>query len=412
MEALFKDVRYAIRGLLKQPAFTAIAIVTLALGIGANTAIFSVVNAVLLKPLPYKEPDQLVALFETLSGRTIPVSYLNFVDWRDQSKVFQSVAAVRSQESFNFTGVGQAERLQGRLISASFFSTLGTNLIRGRDFLAEEERPGAVPAVILSYGLWRRSFGADEGIIGRQRILNNQSFIVVGITPASFQFGPEADISVPIGLSTERFRLRGRDPGVSVVARLKNNITPAQAQAEVNTIAGRLEQQYLDTNGGRRVRIESLHHNITGDVRATLRIFLSAVAVVLLIACANVANLLLARSAGRQREIAVRMALGASRLRVIRQLLTESLLLALMGGATGLLLAIWGTDLIISYLPEGIPRIREIGVDTSVLGFTLAASLLTGVVFGLAPALQSSNANLSEILKEGERSSSSRRQRF
>src|SRR5438105_1776951 len=171
MEALFKDVRYAIRGLLKQPAFTAIAIVTLALGIGANTAIFSVVNAVLLKPLPYKEPDQLVALFETLSGRTIPVSYLNFVDWRDQSKVFQSVAAVRSQESFNFTGVGQAERLQGRLISASFFSTLGTKPIRGRDFLAEEDRPGAVPAVILSYGLWQRSFGADEGIIGKQLTL-------------------------------------------------------------------------------------------------------------------------------------------------------------------------------------------------------------------------------------------------
>ena len=411
METLFKDIRYAIRGLLKQPAFTAIAIVTLALGIGANTAIFSVVNAVLLKPLPYEDPDRLVVLFENISGRTIPVSYLNFADWRDQSKVFQSVSAVRSQESFNLTGVGEAERLQGRLVSASFFSTLATIPIRGRDFLAEEDRPGAVPAVILSYRLWQRSFGADEGIIGRQLTLNNQSFTVVGIAPASFQFGPEADISVPIGLSAERFRLRGRDPGVSVVARLKDAITPEQAQAELNTIAARLEQQYPDTNGGRRVRIDSLLHNVTGDVRATLLILLSAVGFVLLIACANVANLLLARSAARQKEIAIRTALGASRLRVIRQLLTESVLLALAGGAVGLLLVIWGTDLIISYLPEGIPRIREVGVDALVLAFTLAASLLTGIVFGLAPALQSSNPNLSETLKEGERSSSGRRQR-
>jgi putative ABC transport system permease protein len=411
METLFKDIRYGLRSLLKQPAFTAIAIVTLALGIGANTAIFSVVNAVLLKPLPYEDPDRLVVLFETISGRTIPVSYLNFADWRDQSKVFQSVSAVRSQESFNLTGVGEAERLQGRLVSASFFSTLATIPIRGRDFLAEEDRPGAVPAVILSYRLWQRSFGADEGIIGRQLTLNNQSFTVVGIAPASFQFGSEADISVPIGLSAERFKLRGRDPGVSVVARLKNSITPEQAQAELNTIAARLEQQYPDTDGGRRVRIESLLHNVTGDVRATLLILLSAVGFVLLIACANVANLLLARSAARQKEIAIRTALGASRLRVIRQLLTESVLLALAGGAVGLLLAIWGTDLIISYLPEGIPRIREVGVDALVLGFTLAASLLTGIVFGLAPALQSSNPNLSETLKEGERSSSGRRQR-
>jgi putative ABC transport system permease protein len=411
METLFKDVRYAIRGLLKQPAFAAIAIVTLALGIGANTAIFSVVNAVLLKPLPYKDPDRLVVLFETISGRSMPVSYLNFADWRDQNKAFQSVAAVRSQESFNLTGAGEAERLQGRLISASFLSTLAIKPIRGRDFLAEEDRSGAVPAVILSYGLWQRSFGADEGIIGKQLTLNNQSFTVVGITPASFQFGSEADISVPIGLSAERFRLRGRDPGVSVVARLRNSITPEQAQAELNTIAARLEQQYPDTNGGRRVRIESLLHNVTGDVRATLLILLSAVGFVLLIACANVANLLLARSAGRQKEIAIRTALGASRLRVIRQLLTESVLLALAGGAVGLLLAIWGTDLIISYLPQGIPRIREVGVDASVLGFTLAASFLTGVIFGLAPALQSSNPNLSETLKEGERSSSGRHQR-
>ncbi len=409
METLFKDIRYGIRNLLKHPGFTLVAVVTLALGIGANTAIFSVVNTVLLRPLPYEKPDQLVVPLETSSGQPIGTSYPNFVDWRNQNTVFENVAALRTRESFNLTGTGESERLQGRLVSANFLATLGVKPIRGRDFLAEDDRPGAIPVVLLSHGLWQRRFGTDENILGKQLTLNGQTFIVVGITPANFEFGTEADVSVPIGLSAERFKLRGKDPGISAVARLREGVPIERAQAELNTIAARLEQQYPDSNSGRRVRVESLRESVVGDVRPTLLTLLGAVGFLLLIACANVANLLLTRSSGRHKEIAIRTALGASRLRILRQLFTESAMLAVAGGMAGLLLAIWGTHLITSYLPEGIPRIREVGIDASVLGFTLSASLLTGVLFGLAPALQSSNPNLTETLKEGERNSSTRR---
>jgi len=411
MDTLLKDIHYGIRNLLKRPGFTLVAVVTLALGIGANTAIFSVVNTVLLRPLPYEKADRLVVLLETVSGHAISTSYPNFIDWRTQNTVFENVAALRPQESFNLTGAGESERLQGRLVSANFLTTLGVKPIRGRDFLAEEDRPGATPAVLLSHGLWQRRFGADENIIGKQLTLNSQNFTVVGITPANFQFGSEADVSVPIGLSAERFSLRGKDPGVRAVARLKEGIPIERAQAELNTIAARLEEQYPDSNSGRRVRVESLRENVVGDIRPTLLTLLGAVGFVLLIACANVANLLLTRSAGRRREIAIRIALGAGRLRILRQLFTESAMLAVAGGTAGLLLAIWGTNLMTSYLPEGIPRIREIGIDASVLAFTLGASLLTGLLFGLAPALQSSNPNLTETLKEGERNSSTGRNR-
>ena len=411
MDTLLKDIHYGIRNLLKRPGFTLVAVVTLALGIGANTAIFSVVNTVLLRPLPYEKADRLVVLLETVSGHAISTSYPNFIDWRTQNTVFENVAALRPQESFNLTGAGESERLQGRLVSANFLTTLGVKPIRGRDFLAEEDRPGATPAVLLSHGLWQRRFGADENIIGKQLTLNSQNFTVVGITPANFQFGSEADVSVPIGLSAERFSLRGKDPGVRAVARLKEGIPIERAQGELNTIAARLEEQYPDSNSGRRVRVESLRENVVGDIRPTLLTLLGAVGFVLLIACANVANLLLTRSAGRRREIAIRIALGAGRLRILRQLFTESAMLAVAGGTAGLLLAIWGTNLMTSYLPEGIPRIREIGIDASVLAFTLGASLLTGLLFGLAPALQSSNPNLTETLKEGERNSSTGRNR-
>ena len=411
METLLTDIRYGIRNLLKRPGFTLIAVVTLALGIGANTAIFSVVNTVLLRPLPYENPDRLVVLLETVSGRAIPTSYLNFVDWRNQSTAFDNVAALRPRESFNLTGAGESERLQGRLVSANFLTTLGIKPIRGRDFMAEEDRPGATPVVILSHSLWQRRFGADENITGKQLTLNNQTFTVIGITPENFQFGSEADVTVPIGVQAERFSLRGKDPGIRAVARLKQGIPIERAQAELNSIAARLEEQYPDSNNGRRVRVESLHENSVGDIRPTLLTLLGAVGFVLLISCANVANLLLTRAAGRHKEIAIRAALGASRLRILRQLFTESAMLAFAGGTAGLLLAIWGTDLMTSYLPEGIPRISEVGIDASVLGFTFAASLLTGVLFGLAPALQSSNPNLTETLKEGERSSSTRRNR-
>lgn len=406
LDDLAQDLRYALRGLRKHRAFTAVAVITLALGIGANTAIFTVINTVLLKPLPYENPDQLVVVTETVSDRPFGVSYQNFVDWRNQNTVFENVAALRQRESFNLTGAGESERLQGRLVSANFLATLGIRPIRGRDFLAEDDQPNATPVAIINHALWQRRFGADENIIGRQLTLNNQQFTIIGITPPNFSYGADADVTVPIGLSAERFKLRGKDPGIVAFARLKYGTSIGTANAELNTIAARLEQQYPDTNTGRRVRIESLRESVVGDIRPTLLTLLGAVGFVLLISCANVANLLLTRAAGRQREMAIRTALGAGRLRILRQLFTESTVLALAGGVIGLLLAIWGGSLLSSYIPEGIPRMSELSVDGRVLAFTIGASLLTSVFFGLAPALQSAKINLTEMLKEGERNSS------
>jgi putative ABC transport system permease protein len=409
---LWQDLRFGVRMLLKHPDFTLIAALTLAVGIGANTSIFSIVNAVLLRPFPYQAPERLVIVQEGESGGGFSPSYPNFVDWRAQNTAFASIAAVRQNESFNLTGAGEPERLQGQLVSAEFFSMLGIKPLVGRDFLPEEDRAGATPAVILSYGFWQRRFGNDPGIIGQQLTLNDQSYTIVGITPPDFRYGLEVDVTVPFGLQTQRFSRRGADPGTGVVARLKPHVSQQQGESDLNMVAARLEQQYPATNKGRRVLLTPLHESFVGDVRRPLLILLGAVGLVLLIACANVANLLLVRASARQKEMAVRVALGASRATLVRQLLTESVLLAASGAALGILLAFWGGSFIAAQLPNGIPRLQEANVDARVLVFTLAVSLLTGLLFGLAPALQASRPNLTEGLKEGDRGSSGRRQRL
>ncbi|HEV2706871.1 MAG TPA: ABC transporter permease [Pyrinomonadaceae bacterium] len=410
MSTILQDVRYGFRMLWKSPGFTFVAVLALALGIGANSAIFSVVNAVLLRPLPYTDPDRLVVMWERDPTMDTSVAYPNFKDWRDQNQSFESIAAFR-RDSFNLTGAGEPERLSGRMTSAVFFQTLGVTIDKGRTFRAEEDRAGADPVVILSHGFWQRRFGGDESILSKQLTLNNRSYTVIGITPPTYRYGAEVDLFVPIGLFEENYQQRGSHPGIYVIGRLKPGVSHEQARADMNTIFARLGQQYPNEVGARTIRMESLYENTVQDVRPALLILLGAVAFVLLIACANVANLLLARSAARQKEIAIRTALGAGRWRVIRQLLTESVLLSLAGGAAGLLLALWGTDFLTSAVPDNIPRLAEAGVDTRVLAFTTVVSILTGIIFGLAPALQASKPDLNETLKEGDRGSTGGRHR-
>ncbi|HKY26752.1 MAG TPA: ABC transporter permease [Pyrinomonadaceae bacterium] len=414
-ETLWQDLRYSGRMLRKHWSFTFIAVATLGLGIGANTAIFSIVNAVLLRPFPYESPEQLVIPGESNTGTrgNISLSYPNFADWKNDRKVFASASAVRSNENYNLTGAGDPERLMGRLVSAAFLRTLGVKPLLGRDFVDEDDRQGATPTVILSYGLWNRRFAGDPNIIDKQITLNNQSYTVVGVTSQTFQYGGvDAEVTIPIGLSAERFKTRGADPGITAVARLHPSMSLQQAETELNAIYARMEQQYPASNTGRRCYLTPLHESFVGNVRQPLLILLGAVGLVLLIACANVANLLLVRSSTRQREISVRVALGASAWRITRQLLTESVVLAAIGGVVGVLLAHWGTSLIAYQLPDSIPRLHEAYVDMRALGFTVAVSLFTGLLFGLAPALQASRLNLTEALKEGDRSSSGGRQRL
>jgi putative ABC transport system permease protein len=407
MEVLLQDLRYGIRLLLKHPGFTLVAVATLATGIGANTAIFSIVNAVLLRPFPFPQADQIVMVSEGAGGN---VSYPNFADWKDDRNLFASTSAVRGDESYNFTGGGEPERLQGRLVSAGFLSTLKVNPILGHDFTPDDDRPGAVPTVLLSHVFWNRRFNADPAIVGRPITLNNQSYTVAGVLPRDFQFDRDADVTIPIGLSADRFKARGADPGIIVVARLLPNATEHQAQAALNVVYARLEHDYPSSNTGRRAYLTPMHEYFVGSARQPLLILLGSVGLVLLIACANVANLLLVRGSARKREISVRVALGANRWRIIRELLTGSFLLALIGAALGVLLAHWGTASIARQLPGSIPRLAEAEVDLQVLLFTLGASVLTGLLFGLAPALQASRLNLTDALKDGDRGSAGSRQ--
>jgi predicted permease len=391
--------------LRNSPAFAAIAILTLAFGIGANTALFSVVNGVLLNPLAYWHPGQLVAVYGRTPGiDQAPIAYLNFLDWQRDTQTFSSMAIYRNQD-YTFIGKGEGERLTGYMISADFFSTLGVTPILGRTFLPDDDHPGAAPVVILGGGFWKRKFGSSLEIVGEPITLNGTSYTVVGVIPREFTFyGQDRDVYTPIGQWNDpSFRDRGVDLSAHAIGRLKPSVTLAQAKADMDGIAQNLAAAYPEADKGVGITLVSMKEDIVGNVQPFLIVLLAAVGFLLLIACANVANLFLARAMGRSREFAIRAALGASQARVIRQLLTESILLSGLGGALGLLFASWGATAVLGTLPGALPRAKEVSLDSRVLLFTMALSLFAGIVFGLAPALKTSRVDLQEILKESGR---------
>jgi putative ABC transport system permease protein len=406
MSDIGQDLRYALRMLLKNPGFASVAILALALGIGANTAIFSVDNTVLLQPLPYKNPKELVMVWENATHLGFPKdtpSPANFLDWRGQNTVFTGMAAM-ARKNFNLTGVGEPERLDGRRVSANLFDLLGVQPRLGRGFLPQEDTPGT-HVVILSHGLWQRRFGSDPRIIGQALNLNGESYSVVGGMPPGVgvpRGGNWKDqLWVPIAFPSEDAWSRAHY--LEVIARIKPGVTLKQAQAEMETIAAHLAQQYPETNLRIGTVVSPLHEEVVGDIRPALLVLLGAVGFVLLIACANVANLLLARAAVRQKEIALRLALGASRSRLTRQFLTESVLLAMLGAAAGLIFAVAGLRILKTFIPDMISQAGSIGIDAKVLIFTALVAVITGLIFGLAPAAQAFNFNLNETLNEGGR---------
>ena len=400
MDTLIKDLRYGVRSFLKRPGFLVIAISTLALGIGATTAMFTVVNSVLLRPLQFPEPERIV-LFRGVNPRQgiteSNMSVPDIADWQQQTQSFEQIAAYVTGNVF--LGVGdETERVRGTAVSAEFFPLFKTNPISGRTLQADDAQEGREPVIVISHALWQRRFGGAADVINRQITLNGKSATVVGIMPAGFAYPNESEAWAPFPLNPSGQARENRF--VFVVTRLKPGVSLAQAQTEMDTINQRLAQNYVETNSGWSVRLTELRESLVGEIRTSLLILLGAVAFVLLIACANVANLLLARAASRQKEIAVRTALGASRLRVVRQLLTESVLLSTVSGVAGLALSLWLIKLLVAITPPDTPRIAEIGIDFRVFGFTLGMTVLAGLLFGLFPALQTSRPNLNETLKD------------
>jgi len=419
MKTFFQDVRYGIRLIAKSPGFAAIAFLTLALGIGANTAVFSVVNGVLLNPLPYPQPDRLVTVYsKNKAFAHSSISYPNFLDWVRDQRSFTSLAAYRGDD-YNLIGRGQPQRVSADMVSASFFSVLGIKPVVGRLFRPEEDRVGAQPVAIISGGFWKREFGSSPAAVGKTLDLNGAGYTIVGVIPASFRYEvssnyqPHPDVFVPIGQWNDAtFRDRRAGMGMDAVGRLKPGVTLQQAQSDMDAIAQHLALAYPDADRGSGVALYPLKQDVVGRIRPFLLVLLAAVAFVLLIACVNVANLLLARSTARTREFAIRAALGATPQRVVRQLLTESLLLSFIGGAFGLLIAAWGTQAAIKMLPEALPRSGSAHIDWRVLLFTFVVSLIAGIVFGLAPAIKTSRGDLHETLKEGGRGASGTRHRL
>ncbi|HEY7547332.1 MAG TPA: ABC transporter permease, partial [Blastocatellia bacterium] len=423
METFFHDLRFSFRMLVKNPGFTAVALIALALGIGANTALFSVINAALLRPLPYPEPERLVSLWETDLQKTesSSVAPANFFDWKEQNQVFEDMAAFTSWAP-SLTGTDQPERINGVLATANLFSTFGVEAAVGRTFSSEEGELGQHRVAVLSHRLWQRRFASDPHIIGQAITLNGQSFTVIGVMKEDFRFplpnmmrgsselmAMGADLWAP--LAFDRSKLQRNNHSLAIVARLKPGITRQQAQSDIESVGSRLAELYPKSNEGLTGKLVSLSEEVTLRIRTALLVLFGAVGFVLLIACANVANLLLARAASRQKEMAIRLAVGASRARIVRQLLAESLLLAVVGGIVGSLLGLWAIDILLSITPADIHFSRQPGIDAQVLGFTVVLSLLTGLIFGLAPALEASKPDLTGSLKEGGKGSTAGRAR-